>query len=126
MALSVAEIANTTVDYFLSLKGRWRVAVAAMIYRCKELGILNADQVKYMWKQMNARSIRKREALDDAFAPFEADGTRLSRRAPQCERCGVTLLAACRQPAEQGAVVPDVAAGLVSECPAAFHRQRTD
>lgn len=100
MALSVAEIANTTVDYFLSLKGRWRVAVAAMIYRCKELGILNADQVKYMWKQMNARSIRKREALDDAFAPFEADGTRLSRRAPQMRtmwshsaRC---LPAACR------------------------------
>lgn len=61
------EIANTTIDYFLSLKGRWRVAVAAMIYRCKELGILNADQVKYLWKQMNARGIRKREPLDNAF-----------------------------------------------------------
>jgi Zn-dependent peptidase ImmA (M78 family)/DNA-binding XRE family transcriptional regulator len=61
------EIANTTIDYFLSLKGRWRVAIAAMIYRCKELGILNADQVKYMWKQMNARNIRKREPLDNAF-----------------------------------------------------------
>jgi len=63
----VREIANTTIDYFLSLKGRWRVAVAAMIYRCKELGILNADQVKYLWKQMNARGIRKREPLDNAF-----------------------------------------------------------
>jgi Zn-dependent peptidase ImmA (M78 family)/DNA-binding XRE family transcriptional regulator len=62
------EIANTTLDYFLSLKGRWRVAVAAMIYRCKELGILNADQIKYLWKQMNARGIRKREPLDNAFA----------------------------------------------------------
>jgi Zn-dependent peptidase ImmA (M78 family)/DNA-binding XRE family transcriptional regulator len=62
------EIANTTIEYFLSLKGRWRVAVAAMIYRCKELGILNADQVKYLWKQMNARGIRKREPLDNAFA----------------------------------------------------------
>lgn len=62
------EIANTTIDYFLSLKGRWRVAVAAMIYRSKELGILNADQVKYMWKQMNARGIRRREPLDNAFA----------------------------------------------------------
>ena len=61
------EIANTTIDYFLSLKGRWRVAVAAMIYRCKELGILNADQVKYMWKQMNACGIRKKEPLDNAF-----------------------------------------------------------
>jgi Zn-dependent peptidase ImmA (M78 family) len=63
----VREIANTSIDYFLSLKGRWRVAVAAMIYRCRELGILNADQVKYMWKQMNARGIRKREPLDNAF-----------------------------------------------------------
>jgi Zn-dependent peptidase ImmA (M78 family)/transcriptional regulator with XRE-family HTH domain len=62
------EIANTTIDYFLSLKGRWRVAVAAMIYRCKELGILNPDQVKYLWKQMNARGIRRKEPLDNAFA----------------------------------------------------------
>jgi Zn-dependent peptidase ImmA (M78 family)/transcriptional regulator with XRE-family HTH domain len=62
------EIANTTIDYFLSLKGRWRIAVAAMVYRCKELGILNPDQVKYLWKQMNARGIRKREPLDNAFA----------------------------------------------------------
>jgi len=38
-----------------------------MIYRCKELGILNADQVKYLWKQMNARGIRKKEPLDNAF-----------------------------------------------------------
>jgi Zn-dependent peptidase ImmA (M78 family) len=61
------EIANTSIDYFMSLKGRWRVAVAAMIYRCKELGILNPDQVKYLWKQMNARGIRKKEPLDNAF-----------------------------------------------------------
>src|SRR5258707_2803984 len=61
------EIANTTIDYFLSLKGRWRVAVAAMIYRCKELDILNAEQVKYLWRQMNARGIRKKEPLDNAF-----------------------------------------------------------
>jgi Zn-dependent peptidase ImmA (M78 family) len=61
------EIANASIDYFMSLKGRWRVAVAAMIYRCKELGILNPDQVKYLWKQMNARGIRKKEPLDNAF-----------------------------------------------------------
>jgi Zn-dependent peptidase ImmA (M78 family)/DNA-binding XRE family transcriptional regulator len=61
------EVANTSIDYFLSLKGRWRVAVAAMIYRCKELGILNPHQVKYLWKQMNARGIRKKEPLDTAF-----------------------------------------------------------
>jgi Zn-dependent peptidase ImmA (M78 family)/DNA-binding XRE family transcriptional regulator len=61
------EVANTSIDYFLSLKGRWRVAVAAMVYRCKELQILNFHQVKYIWKQMNYRNIRKKEPLDTAF-----------------------------------------------------------
>ena len=61
------EVANTYIDYFISMKGRWRVAVAAMVYRCKELKILNTDQVKYIWKQMNARNIRKKEQLDTAF-----------------------------------------------------------
>lgn len=61
------EVASTTIDYFLSMKGRWRVAVAAMVYRCKELGIINPYQVKYIWKQMNARRIRKSEPLDTAF-----------------------------------------------------------
>jgi Zn-dependent peptidase ImmA (M78 family) len=62
-----SEVANTSLDYLLSLKGRWRVAVAAMVYRCKELGILNPYQVKYLWKQMNARNMRKREPFDTAF-----------------------------------------------------------
>jgi Zn-dependent peptidase ImmA (M78 family)/DNA-binding XRE family transcriptional regulator len=61
------EVANTSIDYFMSLKGRWRVAVAAMVYRCKELGILNPYQVKYLWRAMNARGIRKKEPLDMAF-----------------------------------------------------------
>jgi Zn-dependent peptidase ImmA (M78 family)/transcriptional regulator with XRE-family HTH domain len=61
------EIANTSIDYFISLKGRWRVAAAAMVYRCKELGILNPYQVKYLWRAMNARGIRKKEPLDTAF-----------------------------------------------------------
>jgi Zn-dependent peptidase ImmA (M78 family) len=61
------EVANTSIDYFISLKARWRVAVAAMVYRCKELAILNPYQVKYIWKQMNMRNIRKKEPLDNAF-----------------------------------------------------------
>jgi Zn-dependent peptidase ImmA (M78 family)/DNA-binding XRE family transcriptional regulator len=61
------EVANTSIDYFIALKARWRVAVAAMVYRCKELGILNPYQVKYMWRQMNVRGIRKREPFDTAY-----------------------------------------------------------
>ncbi len=61
------EVASTSIDYFLFLKERWKVSTAAMVYRCKELGILNINQVKYLWKQMNARRIRKVEPLDQAF-----------------------------------------------------------
>jgi Zn-dependent peptidase ImmA (M78 family) len=61
------EVANTSIDYFITLKARWRIAVAAMVYRCKELGILNPYQVKYMWRQMNVRGIRKREPLDTEY-----------------------------------------------------------
>ena len=62
-----SEIASTSIDYFLTMKQRWCVAVAAMVYRCKDLGILNPTQVQYIWKQMNVRGIRKSEPLDNSF-----------------------------------------------------------
>ena len=61
------EVISTSIRYFETLKSRWRVAIAAMIYRCKDLGILNSSQVSYLWRQMNALGIRKQEPLDDAF-----------------------------------------------------------
>ena len=63
-----SEVANTSIDYFMMMKQRWRVAIAAMVYRCKDLGILNATQVQYIWKQMNIRRIRRNEPLDNAFS----------------------------------------------------------
>jgi hypothetical protein len=45
------------------------VAIAAMVYRCKDLGILTDSQVSYLWRQMNGRNIRRIEPLDDAFYP---------------------------------------------------------
>ncbi|GBE43306.1 helix-turn-helix protein [bacterium BMS3Bbin10] len=62
-----SEVASTSIEYFLMMKTRWRVAVAAMVYRCKDLGILNPAQVQYMWKQMNVRGIRKKEPGDRDF-----------------------------------------------------------
>lgn len=61
------EVVSTSVHYFFKLKERWRVSVAAMVYRCKELGILNASQVQYLYRQLTARGMRKREPLDTAF-----------------------------------------------------------
>jgi Zn-dependent peptidase ImmA (M78 family)/DNA-binding XRE family transcriptional regulator len=76
------EVASTSIDYFMFLKERWRVAIAAMVYRCRELSILNQNQVEYLWKQMNARKIRKKEPLDAAF-PLSA---------PTVLASGVTML----------------------------------
>jgi len=63
----VQEIVSTSIEYFTQLKSRWRVSIQAMIYRCKDLGILNKNQVAYLWRQINARGMRNREPLDDAF-----------------------------------------------------------
>lgn len=62
-----SEVISTSITYFQYLKKRWGVAIAAMVYRCKDLGILSESQVKYLWRQMNGQGIRKREPGDEDF-----------------------------------------------------------
>lgn len=62
-----SEVISTSLFYFQTLKQRWRVSIAAMVYRCKDLGILSDAQVTYLWRQMNTAGIRRVEPLDDAF-----------------------------------------------------------
>jgi Zn-dependent peptidase ImmA (M78 family)/DNA-binding XRE family transcriptional regulator len=62
------EILGNSVSYFKALKRRWGVAIAAMAYRCKDLGILTGNQYAYLLRQMNALRIRKEEPLDDILA----------------------------------------------------------
>jgi Zn-dependent peptidase ImmA (M78 family)/transcriptional regulator with XRE-family HTH domain len=61
------EVVSTSIYYFLKLKERWRVSVAAMVYRCKELKILGKSQVEYLWRQLSAKGMRKEEPLDRSF-----------------------------------------------------------
>jgi Zn-dependent peptidase ImmA (M78 family)/transcriptional regulator with XRE-family HTH domain len=61
------EVLSTSINYFLELKTRWRVSVQAMVYRCKDLGILSKNQVSYLWRQLS--KMRSREPGDDAFEP---------------------------------------------------------
>jgi Zn-dependent peptidase ImmA (M78 family)/transcriptional regulator with XRE-family HTH domain len=61
------EVMSTSLNYFLELKSRWRVSVQAMVYRCKDLGLLNKNQVAYLWRQLS--KMRSFEPLDDAFEP---------------------------------------------------------
>lgn len=61
------EVLGSSLAYFKSLKSRWGVAIAAMAYRSRDLGILSENQYSYLFRQMNAQRIRKIEPLDDMF-----------------------------------------------------------
>lgn len=65
------QIVSTSLDYFIQLKKVWGVSIAAMIYRCKDLGILSENQTSYLWRQLAAKGMRKCEPLDDEIIPEE-------------------------------------------------------
>ena len=58
------EAFRTSLNHFLFLKSRWKVSIAAMVYRARDLGLLSENQYKYLWRQMNAQGIRRKEPLD--------------------------------------------------------------
>lgn len=64
------EVVWPTLDNLLSLKSRWRVSVAAMIVRCRDLSLLNEQLELRLWKGRSARKWTKGEPGDDAI-PFE-------------------------------------------------------
>jgi len=59
------EVYTTRLDAFLPLKERWKVSVQAMVYRCKDLEIIDSDQALNLYKQISFRKWRKKEPLDD-------------------------------------------------------------
>jgi Zn-dependent peptidase ImmA (M78 family)/transcriptional regulator with XRE-family HTH domain len=61
------EVLGTSIGYFKYLKERWGVAISAMVYRCKELGVLSKSQQAYLMRQMNYLRIKEVEPLDDQF-----------------------------------------------------------
>lgn len=64
------EVIWPTLDNLLSLKSRWKVSVAAMIVRCRDLSLLNEQLELRLWKGRSARKWTKGEPGDDAI-PFE-------------------------------------------------------
>lgn len=60
-----SEVFTTRLDAFVELKVRWKVAIQAMVYRCKDLGIFDEFQITNLYKQISARKWRTQEPLDD-------------------------------------------------------------
>jgi Zn-dependent peptidase ImmA (M78 family)/transcriptional regulator with XRE-family HTH domain len=59
------EIYTTRLDAFLPLKERWKVSIQAMVYRCRDLDLIDDDQALNLYKQISFRKWRKKEPLDD-------------------------------------------------------------
>lgn len=74
------EVYTPRLDAFVSLKQRWRVSIQAMVYRCSNLGLFDAEQVLNIRKQISFRKWRTKEPLDDpSIIPLEQP--KLLRRA---------------------------------------------
>jgi Zn-dependent peptidase ImmA (M78 family)/transcriptional regulator with XRE-family HTH domain len=74
------EVYTTRLDAFIDLKRRWKVAIQAMVYRCKDLGIFDEYQITNLYIQISRRRWKMKEPLDDAL-PLEHP--RLLRRAAE-------------------------------------------
>lgn len=72
------EMWSPSLTYFVSLKQRWKVAISAMIMRCRQLHLISEEQQLRLWKAYSARGWRKSEPLDDTL---EIERPRLLSRA---------------------------------------------
>lgn len=58
------EVYSARSEAFIPLKGRWKVAIQAMVYRCKDLGLFDDRQVTNLYKQISFKKWRTKEPLD--------------------------------------------------------------
>ena len=58
------EVYSSKLMGFVDLKRRWKVSLQAMIYRCKNLGIFDDQQVTNLYKQLSFKKWRTTEPLD--------------------------------------------------------------
>jgi Zn-dependent peptidase ImmA (M78 family)/transcriptional regulator with XRE-family HTH domain len=86
------EVFTSRLDSFVLLKERWKVAIQAMIYRCKDLEIFDEYQITNLFKQISARKWRTKEPLDD-LDRFPIEQPRLLRKA-----MGIVIAAQSKQP----------------------------
>ena len=53
------------LNYYVHLKRKWKVSIAAMLYRVCSLGIITQNQYQYMMRIMQNKGWRKSEPLDN-------------------------------------------------------------
>lgn len=61
----VKDIYNASLNNFMCLKEKWKVSIAAMIYRAHDLEIISDFQYTTLMKQMTIKKWKKKEPLDE-------------------------------------------------------------
>ncbi|EKO4003676.1 helix-turn-helix domain-containing protein [Vibrio fluvialis] len=72
------DISRPTLETFLALKPRWKVSIAAMIYRAFQLDIISELQKSNLYKNLSSKGWRLKEPYDDQV---RAEKPRLLSRA---------------------------------------------
>lgn len=73
----ISEVYSLSPEALCTLKGRWKVSIAAMMMRFKNLGIIGEDRAEMFWRHYSFRGWRKGEPLDNVLPP---EKPRLLRR----------------------------------------------
>ncbi len=73
-----SEVHAVSLDQFRMLKGRWKVAIGAMLMRAIDLGLVPEKRAEYLWISYSRKGWRKWEPLDDDLA---VEQPRLMRQA---------------------------------------------
>ncbi len=61
----IPEVRKPSLDVFRALKAKWRVSIGAMIMRCKNLHLLDAEQYTRLWIAYSKRGWKHGEPLDE-------------------------------------------------------------
>jgi len=65
-----SDVYSLSLDSFVGLKSRWKVAVGAMIKRCGDLNLASEEKIEKLWIARTARGWRTEEPLDNQI-PIE-------------------------------------------------------
>jgi Zn-dependent peptidase ImmA (M78 family)/transcriptional regulator with XRE-family HTH domain len=62
-----SSIITTRLESFLELKKEWKVSIAAMLYNCEYIGLIDKNKYTALQKQLSKKGWRKNEPFDDEF-----------------------------------------------------------
>ena len=66
----ILDVNALSLEYFMLLKEKWKVSISALIYRCKELELIDNNLNLSLRKRISAKRWNKIEPLDDTI-PYE-------------------------------------------------------